>query len=53
MTCLELSTEEGEDGGRGQEGEMTQIMYSHVNKIIIIIIKKPVKSLSALVELHH
>jgi hypothetical protein len=28
----------GEGGGVGQEGEMTQIMYAHVNKIIIIII---------------
>jgi hypothetical protein len=29
---LEVRGKRGEDRGRGQEGEMTQIMYAHVNK---------------------
>jgi hypothetical protein len=38
---LELR-EEGEESGGGEQGvEITQTMYAHVNKRIIIILKRP------------
>jgi hypothetical protein len=33
-TCLNWGGEGGKGGGRGQDGEMTQTMYAHVNKWI-------------------